>query len=203
MSHSKEAAKPGAGPQAACQSLPSCGQEPGPLPPPSQQGGMASEKEIRGLCPEPLWGDSQVVRSLSGFSGPSSALGAPSRDVRVLYFHYAACPVEAPSRLPGSAGFMYLHGSRRNCLIPCQPQDPQLGASQLPPGARVGQTWQGNRSGKDQGSAAPCSEPCSGFWPEPESGLDAPCLVGEQGCRLLGDRSPGSDSGRCWEVLDD
>lgn len=51
----------------------------------------------------------------------------------------------------------------KNWLLQCRPQDPQLGASQLPPGAREVPRASKKAGGEKTRSAAPCWESCSGI----------------------------------------
>lgn len=94
-------ARPGPDPQAVCHSLPS----------PFLATGDLVERDMGSLPGAPVRGSRRLH---SPFSAPgSSQKRCPSlpRWKAVLYFHYPAHPVEAPSRLPGSAEFIYLHGS--------------------------------------------------------------------------------------------
>lgn len=124
-------------------------------------------------------------------SSPSSAFRAPSRcpnlaalEGPLLDFHYPARPVAAPSRLPGSAEFIYPHGSWRNWLIQCQPPGSSAGGlSQLPAGASAGlrpSQKAGREKPRDQQRLG--GNPAAEFWLKPGNGLDTPYLVGEQGC---------------------
>lgn len=200
VSHSKEAAKralvPGLPVRAACQACPpAAGARACPFS--QRQGGMASGKAIQ-VSAQSRCGGQPGGEEPERLQRPLLCPVAPSREPEC----FISIPQHAPRRRPAGClalqGLFIYMGAEGIGSLSASPRMLSWGASQLPPGARVGQTWQENRSGRDQGSAAPCSEACSGFWPEPGNGLGAPCLVGEQGCRLLGDGSLGSDSGRCW-----
>lgn len=104
---------------------------------PSPWVGVASVERDAGISSQSPVGGKRVVRSQSDVCSGSSQQRCPSSaqlESLVLYFHYPACPVEAPSGLPGSAEFIYM-GAEGIGSFSGGPRILSWGALPLPSGA--------------------------------------------------------------------